>query len=150
MKKVRYLIGAVGAVPALGGFAPIANAAVVSTNIRCAIGGIYHNKSHVGTGANRFSGEDLFGRTGDIHCLYGIAGHLSHSQRGLLMRARAYWHGNKILDQYVGGTINPISSSTSFYIDSLNRDASKACEALVYSTNRNKVAYGPVCEPVDI
>lgn len=153
MKKVRYLIGAVGAVPALGVLAPAASAAVsrrdAQPNIQCTIGGLYQRSAHVGTGQNKFTGRIFFGRTGDVHCLYAIGGWIDHSQTGLSMRARAYWHGNKNFEKYVPGAISfPFGSSTTFSTRSINKDASQACEALVYTTNHNKVAYGPVCEPV--
>jgi hypothetical protein len=153
MKKVWYVVGAVGAAPTLGILAPAATAAatphsVSGTNLRCT--DLYANQTHVGTGANKFTGGIYFGRTGDVHCLFEMVGILNHSQSGLEMRARAYWNGSKIYSQYVHGTINPALSITSFYIEGINRNASNACEALVYSTKPSKVAYGPVCEPVSV
>src|ERR1700733_6230213 len=96
MKKVWYVVGAVGAAPTLGIFAPAAHAAPVApnssgTNLRCSH--TYSNQAHVGTGNNKFTGADYFGRA---HCLWEMRGVLNHSQSGLEMRARAYLNGNKI------------------------------------------------------
>jgi hypothetical protein len=149
MKRVRYLIGAVGAVPALGVIAPTAAAAAQPASATPAAAKMCATDYHHSTrGAANFGGYDYFGTPTDRHCLWEARGTITRSQVGLEMRARAYWKGNQIYQRYVHGTIIPFSGVTSFYITSINRDASKVCEALVYSTNTNRVAYGPVCEPV--
>src|SRR6266568_3250110 len=149
MKKVRYLIGAVGVVPALGIIAPTATAAAQPGSARAAAakvcGWIYSRST---PGAHGIKGVDYFGKTSYRHCLYEARAVLARGQAGLYMRVRVYQNGGKIYQKYVGGNISVFHQSTSFNIFPINLDASSVCEALVYSTSTNKVAYGPVCEPV--
>jgi hypothetical protein len=172
MKKVRYMLGAAGALaltPALGAFTPAADAATAQT--AAAHGGKTVSLNHhttatvqssasspcdlhttnpaiTGKGDNMFSGVALHGGRGVNSCVYGTKGVLWHSQTGLLMRTRLYRNGEQVYQGYVHGHIGLIPFQTSFHSSHLNIDATQACEALVYSTERSKVAYGPVCEPI--
>jgi hypothetical protein len=164
MKRVRYLVGAAGALavtPALGAFTPAltpaAEAAVtaqaashsgktVSLNqpaspavSRC---GFLSNLSAVtGKGVNIFQGEAFFSNpTGQ--CVDYTKGDLHHSQTGLEMRTRLYRKHNMVYHGYVHGHANPFST----YFSAQPRVvASQACVALVYSSDTAKVAYGPAC-----
>ena len=166
MKKVRYVIGMLGAAtPAIGALAPAGPAVAAtytpahqgaktvslqsaSTATPDALHCVWLNvvTEHTGTGANKLRGLVGFGN--GSHCIYGTKAILSHSQVGLDMRSRIYNGTKQVHQKYVGGTISPIFGTTSFYVANVNVDGTKACEALVYTTNTGKVAYGPVCEPV--
>jgi hypothetical protein len=148
MKKVRYLIGAVGVVPALGVIVPAAAAAQPgSTRAAPAklCGRLYQRTA---VGVANFEGLVAFGTPTDRHCLNEVRGTIPRSQVGLEMRVRVYQNGGKIYQKYVHGSIFLHPDSTAFNINNIDLDASSACEALVYSTNTAKLAYGPVCEPV--
>jgi hypothetical protein len=173
MKKVRYLIGAAGALavtPALGVFPPAAQAATaqsaarpagktVSLNYRTAAAiqpglsspcDLHSLAANTGRGANKLTGLVVHGGRGVNSCVFGTKAILSHSQTGLQMRTRLYRNGIPVRlpshRGYVKGTIHSILGFTSFHSSHLNIDATQACEALVYSTRLSKVAYGPVCE----
>jgi hypothetical protein len=162
MKKVRYMIGAAGVLamtPALGALTPAANAATTHTAAR--LGGKTvslnhrttsaaalaclaqsHKKGHSGTGVNKFSvstGGTFDQNTG---CLGYDSATLPHRQGGLKYRVRTYLNGVQKSWGLTGGTIS--GGSTTFG-RTLNTDADKVCDALVYSTNTKSVAYGPVC-----
>jgi hypothetical protein len=149
MKKVRYLIGAVGVVPTLGIIAPTATAATQPGSATAAAaklcGYMYH---HSVVGAGTFGGYDYFGKPTDRHCLYEARGTIPRRQTGLEMRVRVYQNGGRIDQKYVHGHIDLTQSNTSFYLYNIDLDASSVCEALVYSTSTNRVAYGPLCELV--
>jgi hypothetical protein len=169
MKKVRYMIGAAGALamtPALGALTPAAHAATagttathsgktVSLNHRITATAqpsasspcVLHVASTItGKGANMFSGFADHGGRGHNSCVFGTRGVLWHSQTGLEMRTRLYKNGNEVYHGYVHGHTLPDPLQTSFHSSHLNIDATQVCEALVYSTALSKVAYGPVCE----
>ncbi|MGH3205795.1 MAG: hypothetical protein ACRDP5_27635, partial [Streptosporangiaceae bacterium] len=171
-KKVRYMIGAAGALalaPALGALTPAANAATtqgaaghsgktVSLNHRTTATAqpslsspcYLHvtNPAITGKGPNMLSGFALHGGRGVNSCVYGTKAVLWHSQTGLRMRTRLYRNGKQIHQGFVKGTINQVVGQTSFQSTHLNIDAPQACEALVYSTQLSKVAFGPVCENI--
>jgi hypothetical protein len=107
-------------------------------------------KAHSGAGVNLFSGfasgEGFHGAA----CLRFVTGKLHHSQVALEMRVRTYKGTAEKQWPYVGGTINLIDSSTHFtkVINGIaGSGITKACEALVYSSN-HAVAYGQICENV--
>jgi hypothetical protein len=171
MKKVRYLIGAAGALamtPAVGALTPAAQAATTqtahtaytahtaaisssnttsagrsSTSPAVSLCGAFSNSSaHTGTGANQFQAWAFFSNpTGQ--CVYATKGRVYHSQTGLEMRTRLYRNGKRVFQGYAHGFAIPIH--TTFSERPIRVIAQQACEALVYSTNRAKVAYGPVC-----
>jgi len=172
MKKVRYMIGAAGVLaltPALGAFTPAAHAATtrtaapnsgktVSLNHRTtatAQPGLSSpcdlhitNPTITGKGANMLSGFAIHGGRHVNSCVFGTKAVLWHSQTGLRMRTRLYRSGKQIHQGFVKGTIDQILGQTSFQSGHLSIDATQACEALVYSTQRSKVAFGPVCENI--
>jgi hypothetical protein len=171
MKKVRYLIGAAGALamtPALGALTPAAQAATAhtaytghtaaisssnttsagqsSTSPAVSLCGFLSNSSrHTGTGANQFQAWAFFSNpTGQ--CVYATKARLYHSQTGLELRTRLYRNGKRVFQGYRHGSAIPIH--TNFSDRPIRVIAQQACEALVYSTDRAKVAYGPVCIPI--
>jgi hypothetical protein len=164
MKKVRYMIGAAGALvltPALGTLTPAAHAATgqsaarqsdktVSPNqsstspavSRC--GFLSNRSAHSGQGADEFQGFAYFSNpTGQ--CVDYTRGILYHSQTGLEMRTRLYRNGKQVYQGYVHGSANPLHTTFS---SQPRRVADQACEALVYSTDIGRVAFGPVCENI--
>jgi hypothetical protein len=172
MKKVRYMIGAAGALamtPALGALAPAAHAATAPAAARHSgkTVSLSHrttataqpslsspcdlhttNAAITGKGANMFSGFTFHGGRGVNSCVFGTKGVLWHSQRGLKMRTRLYRNGTQIHQGFVNGHIFPDPLQTSFHSSHLNIDAAQACEALVLSTELSRVEYGPVCENI--
>jgi hypothetical protein len=113
--------------------------------LRCAED--WTRSAKAGEGRNQFLGKVVFGTPTDEHCIYAMDGSINHSQTGLEMRARAYNGATMVYQKYVHGTIIPVESLTEFDITSIEVNATGACQALVYSTDTAKVAYGPVCEP---
>jgi hypothetical protein len=174
MKKVRYMIGAAGALamtPAIGALTPAAQAATTRTATMHGANTVALNQSStssaqsngtspcdlhttnptiIGTGVNMLSGIALHGGRGVNSCVFGTKTVLWHSQTGLKMRTRLYRDGKQVHQGYVKGHISVIfhPDQTSFHSSHLNIDAAQACEALVYSTKLSKVAYGPVCENI--
>jgi hypothetical protein len=161
MKKVRYMIGAAGALamtPALGALTPAAHAATaqtaathsgktVSLNHRTASPAIAclaqsHKKGHSGTGVNKFSVST--GGTYDqiTPCLGYDSATLDHRQAGLDFRVRTYLNGVEKSWGLVGGRI---SEGHTVFGRTLNTQANKVCDALVYSTSPSTPAFGPVC-----
>ena len=168
MKKVRCLIGVVGAAaPALGVLAQagpagaateahaangaktvsLQNAAAAVPQAHRPCGGFGALWTRKGTGANEFSGA-VYISAQTLPCIDHTTGILQHSQTGLDMRTRVYNGTKQVYQGYVGGHISIIFSSTRFDSTKFVYNATQACEALVYTTNKAKVAYGPVCENV--
>jgi hypothetical protein len=163
MKKVRYMIGAAGALamtPALGALTPAAHAATAHTTVRpngkavsqsqssspavSRCGFLSNFSSVTGKGANKFQGWAFFSNpTGQ--CVARTQGRLYHSQTGLEMRTRLYRNGKQFYQKYVKGDADPLDTT---FLSQPRRIAGQACEALVYSTAHSKVAYGPVCEDI--
>jgi hypothetical protein len=164
MKKVRYLIGAAGALavtPALGALTPAAHAVTapstgrqagktVSLNLHTATpavskcGFLSNFSANTGKGPNEFQGWAYFSNpTGQ--CVDYTRGLLRHSQTGLEMRTRLYRNGKQIYQGYIHGGTNPVHTN---FKSQPRVIADRACEALVYSTDTAKVAYGPVCENI--
>jgi hypothetical protein len=164
MKKVRYMIGAAGMLamtPALGALTPAANAAAahaaarhsgktVSLNqhtttpavSRC--GFLSNLSAHTGHGANELQGWAFFSNsTGQ--CVDYTKGDVRHSQTGLDMRTRLYRNGTRVYQGYAKGDANPLGTHFSAQPRVV---AGQACEAVVYSTDKGRVAYGPVCENI--
>jgi hypothetical protein len=169
MKKVRYVVGAVGVLgagPALGLMLPAA-AANAAAAAPAAHGGkavsLGHGPevplaercepkskrtTHSGAGVNTFSGTASGEGFGGTPCLWAVQGELHHSQVGLEMRVREYHGATEKSLGYVHGTINLAGTSTHFskFIDgTAGSDVTKVCEALVYSSN-HAVAYGQICQ----
>jgi hypothetical protein len=133
MKKVRYAIGAVGTLPALGLTMPAANAASAIPQVNCGA----HQKvsAHKGSFYNRTYHSGT--------CLAFVSGVLGHSQAGLTMRTRVYSvAGFKVFSKYVGGKI--VFNSTDFQ-QSIKLYGYKTCVALVENGHRSIVKYGPAC-----
>jgi hypothetical protein len=164
MKKVRYVIGAAGALaltPALGAFTPAAHAATAQGAARHSAKAVSPNQSSTspavskcgfqspvsattGQGANKFQGIAYFSNpTG--RCVDYTRGILYHSQTGLEMRTRLYRNGKQVYQGYVHGSANPLHTK---FTSQPRVVADRACEALVYSTDLGHVAYGPVCENI--
>ena len=104
-----------------------------------------HNSGHKGTGVNKFTGRAYY--RSSTHCLSKTYGQLSHQQTGLDMRTYAYNGTKEVYNHYVSGSI-PFFRNYTFWSDYPGVIATKVCEALVYSTDKARVAYGPVCENV--
>jgi hypothetical protein len=162
MKKVRYMIGAAGALalaPALGAVTPAANAATaqgaagqggktVSLNhsttsaapFACLAQSV--RRKHSGTGVNKFS--VTIGGTFDelTPCVGFDSAVLDHRQGGLKLRVRTYLNGVEHGWGLRGGLV---SGGTTTFAHSLNAPMNRVCDALVYSTSPTTVAYGPVC-----
>ena len=162
MKKVRYMIGAAGALamtPAIGALTPAAHAATAHTaatpsgktvslnhhttsaaTLACPAQS--HKKAHSGTGVNKFSVST--GGTFDQNtpCLGYDSASLAHRQAGLKYRVRTYLNGVQKSWGLTGGTV---SLGHTGFSRTLNTQADKVCDALVYSTSPKTVAYGPVC-----
>jgi hypothetical protein len=102
--------------------------------------------AHSGAGVNKFTGHAVYHTAN--HCLAATSGLLSHEQTGLLLRTRAYNGRKEVYQHYVHGAIGSGNEVTLFTNTGIHKAATKACEALVYSTSRNTVAYGTVCEAV--
>ncbi|MGH3205794.1 MAG: hypothetical protein ACRDP5_27630 [Streptosporangiaceae bacterium] len=166
MKKVRYVIGAAGALaltPALGTLTPaVANAAATGQSVarqsgktvspnqsstspavsRCGFQSPV--SSHTGQGANKFQGL-AYASNPTGRCVDYTRGILYHSQTGLEMRTRLYRNGKQVYQGYVKGSANPLHTK---FTSQPRRIADQACEALVYSTDIARVAFGPVCENI--
>ena len=164
MKKVRYLVGTMGALgiaPVVGGAVTQAASAapaqrppaahtgkVVAVPQSAAFTCPAESKktAHSGTGINKFSGWTWGTKFTSIACVKSAYGTLHHSQVALLMRIRTYHNNTQKSWGYVNGTINVINSTTNFHKENFNANSvTKACEALVYTSN-HAVAYGPVCQ----
>jgi hypothetical protein len=166
VKKVRYVMGAVGvlgAVPALGALAPVAGAAVApggtagygaravsprsaSTSVNTACPGQSRKTTHSGTGVNRFNGT-AWGVVGNgWDCVRQVSGKLDHSQVSLLMRVRTYHNGAQKQWPWVHGHIGTGDTTFSMTFPGFGVfSVSQVCEALVYASD-HAVAYGPVCQ----
>ena len=159
------MIGAAGALamtPALGALTPAANAVTgqsaarhssktVSLNQRITTpavsrcGFLSPISAHTGQGTNEFQGiAHVSSPTGQ--CVDYTTGILHHSQTGLEMRTRLYRNGKQVHQGYVHGHWS-LPGRTAFSSEP-RVVAAPACEALVYSTNTGRVAYGPVCENI--
>jgi hypothetical protein len=128
MKKVRYIIGAAGALamtPAIGALTPAAQAATAQTAAPHSGKTVLLNRSTAsssaqpsaaspcdlhttnpaitGTGANMLSGVALHGGRGVNSCVFGTKAVLWHSQTGLKMRTRLYRNGKQVHQGYVHG-----------------------------------------------
>jgi hypothetical protein len=170
MKKVKYVIGAVGAWPALALMIPAATAANAATpeaananaatrlaaqNAPRAAGKTVavdqdkiplincakaHQKITLSTHAN-LSGSIWYSGT---LCIARQGAFLYKRQTGLTERVRFY-SGGGALERTTWQAGNLGTGSTSFWSDP-NMYAHKVCQALVANSNHNNVKYGPVCE----
>jgi len=151
MKKVRYVIGAVGAAPALGLMMPAVNATAAVTHPAknaaktvplaptCGsnkIQGIFSANGHF-HGAFTYSG---------VNCIHRQYASLNFAKKGLTERVRFYSGGGGLeRTAYLGGKIAHSPSNT-LWSSYPNFNAHKVCEALVLNGNHNSVKYGPLCE----
>lgn len=155
MKKVRYAIGALGAVPALGLMMPTANAAAAVTHTPGKAGktvSLEHSKmarvDTCGSGHHKTASKGIF--EGEVFysgsCMHETEGILGKAQTGLTMRTRLYSvNGTKNYSHFVGGSI--VGNAT-FFFDKVSKVDHEACEALVANSNHTDVKYGPVCETI--
>jgi hypothetical protein len=154
MKKVRYALGAVGAVPALGLMLPAANAMPAAPHVTkgasktVSLG--HGSRPLVGCGHGHtkytqkgpLGGQIGYSGTTCIHSQWAI---LYKKQTGLTERARFYSGGGYLeRTTWQAGKIS--TSHTTFFSSVPNLNARQVCEALVANGNHNDVKYGPVCE----
>jgi hypothetical protein len=147
MKKVKYLVGlgALGAAPLVGVMMP-ANAAVAAPaggpaaclpnnfNGNIALSSVNHRFDF----AVRFSTPHL--------CVAYVSATLKKAQTSLYLRTRLYKNGVQYQAPFASGYISPFFPTvTTFSLYSIDRNATADCEALVYSYDTPKVAYGAVC-----
>jgi len=154
MKKVRLMVGALGALgvtPALGVIAPTANAATAHTprentktvslnhrspapnvNPLCVIS---HRSGHDGN----FGATISYSAGG---CIGRQVGVLFKEQTGLTARIRDYVDKTRTYQAYIGGVI---ASGRTTFSDRNSVPGYQACLALVANSNHNDVKYGPVC-----
>jgi hypothetical protein len=160
MKRVRYMIGAAGALaitPALGALTPAAHAATVHTaaghsgktvslNHRTAESPACvaqsYKKGHSGRGVNKFAVSTGGEYAQLTPCIGYDSATLAHRQAGLKFRVRTYLRGHEKSWGLVNGTI---SGGGTAFGRTLNTPADRVCDALVYSASPKTVAYGPVC-----
>ncbi len=162
MKKVRYAIGAIGAVPALGlVMTPAAHAAPahaqaaqpardaakrVSLTQTGATGGVTPaitcGTANTATAtANGLHALDKYTGT----CVHWQQAWISHSQTGLTEHVQFYSrYGTRIYQAWRNGTI---FVTTSFWSTANIAGATRVCQTLVANANHADVKYGPVCEP---
>jgi hypothetical protein len=161
MKKVKHLIGALGAAPALAMLATPANAALAVSHAPKAGKTVVllDAKTVLAGVATCTPKSDLYSNTGHLHSYYDTihysknkcevlhSGLLGHAQTSLSMRTRVWNDGAYWQARFVSGSISPITGHTTFFfISSLNHRGSAECGALVYTYSHGKVAYGAACE----
>lgn len=157
MKKVKYMIGALGVAPALGMLMPAGNAAAAVTHAAGKAAktvSLAHAKTATaaaincspsnsrGGGVPSFAWSVFYSKDTCVSYDYGL---LSAGQTGLYMRTRLYENGVQYQGPLVEGSISPFGNITTWSLVGIERKATKACGALVYENNTAKVAYGPVC-----
>jgi hypothetical protein len=161
MKKVRCAVGMLGvAVPVFGALAPAASAAVTQHSDKPGSKTVsFHQPAAAVPQAHRPCGGSLplsvekgpivgvvWIYYNTIPCVDHTTVSLDHSQTGLEMRTRIFENSTRVFQGYVHGSI--FVGTTAFNESNFVENATKACEALVYSTDIGRVAYGSVCENV--
>jgi len=166
VKKVRYVVGALGMTPVLGVVTPAlaagtAGQAMAKTGKMVALAQrdvprapditcTGHNpiSSHKGTGKNYFEGVAFLGSS-PRHgfCISGTSGWVSHFQSAMLLRTRVYVKGH-YTSYLAHGKKDAFGSNSTYFVDNgINHAVSSmVCEALINSHMHSKVLYGPVCE----
>ncbi len=168
MKKVRYAIGAIGAVPALGlVMTPAAHAAPAPAQAAHPARDVAKRVSLTHTGAAGVVTPAITCQTTTIttataNGLHGRAAHngtclavqsawITHAQTGLTERVRVYnTHNSLVYTGWLHGRIYTSSNNslTAFGSSPNIPNVGKVCEALVANSNHNVVKYGQVCETV--
>jgi hypothetical protein len=153
MKKVRYVIGAVGAAPALGLMMPAAKATAAVTHPAKNAAKTVSLAPDQTCGSNKIQG--VFSANGRFHgaftysgvnCIHRQYASLNFAKTGLTERVRYYSGGGGLEHSaYLGGKIFH-SPSYTFWSSYPNFNAHKVCEALVLNGNHKSVKYGPLCE----
>jgi hypothetical protein len=152
MKKVRYALGALGAVPALGLAAP---AATATTHAPPTVKGRHGAQVPAITTCNaRHLGNYTYGMSGNIvysrynGCIGEAWGRIfiQPPPTGLWMRVKFYANGaafktNMNKNGHIG------HSSIHWSSNPFVKGVQQVCEAVVPSTAPSRVLYGPVCEP---
>lgn len=152
MKKVRYaagVLGAFGAVPALGLMTPAAAAATTqpAANIGKTVALLSGNATHCNarnahSSANRIRGYIAYSR--DNGCIGSVVGHYyGGTPTGYYMRARFYDNG-LVSTRYVSGVINHGNNSITFRSSPYLMHIQKVCEVIVNSNHTPET--GAVCE----
>jgi hypothetical protein len=154
VKKVRYAIGAVGVIPALGLMAPAANAAAAAPRVA---GGASKTVALERGNAPLYScghGHTKYAQNGSLGgeigysgttCIHSQWAELDHFQKGLTERVRFY-SGAGTLETTNWQAGHDIDNQYTFFSSVPNLNAHKVCEALVANSNHSDVKYGPVCE----
>lgn len=155
MKKVRYLLGAVGAAPALGLLIPAANAAAPAAQTthgnagktvsvdqgRTPRANCAANETNTGQSADGWVTGLLY-YSGNI-CVYLQAAFLHKRQTGLTERTRYYSGGGKL--ERTTWQAGLLSGTSTIFSSKPDMYAHEVCMALVANNNHNDVKYGPEC-----
>jgi hypothetical protein len=154
VKRLRYVIGAVGAAPALGLMVPAAHATAATRHApgdaRKTVS-LRHGQTPLiscGHGHTKYTQHGLLG--GQIGysgttCIHSQWADLDRHQTGLTERIRFYSAGGSMLaTRWQAGKFR--TSQTTYFSSVPNLNAHEVCEALVANGNHNDVKYGPVCE----
>lgn len=155
MKKVRYVVGALGVagtLPALGLIAPGAQAQTAASagkTVSLHLAGTpqvtcQHDRNS-GTFDVGLSGHIGFERVNG--CIFSVVGtiHPLHPQRGQDMRVKFWAHGKVVSTVYNknGGIGHETITWTSF---PNFPGVQKVCEAIVPDASKSRVLYGPTCQ----
>src|ERR1700722_19024506 len=165
MKKVRYIVGAMGLAPVVGlGIMPAAHAATVTqmpnknaktvslTHVRgpesplTTCGSSHHKTSQISSATNEFL-EDVTYSNGGNGCMKEVTGTLAVWGASYSMRTRVYSkpNGSKVLSKFVGGSKNIFDNAV--FKQTVEKHAEQACVALVWSSNHaneHTVLAGPI------
>jgi hypothetical protein len=149
-KKVRYAVGALGVMPALGLAAP----AVAATNASPATAGktVSLVPSHPACNA-RNAGNYSLGMSGHIvyskdnGCIGSVYGRIAiqNPPTGLWMRVRFYANGHSLhhnMNKHGHIGYHSIHWSSNPYLTGVQQ----VCEAVVPADASTRVLYGPVCQ----
>jgi hypothetical protein len=153
-KKVRYALGAAGAIPTIGLLTPAANAtAAISHSPRTGAKTVSlrnTNEPLVQCGHNhaKHTSHGLLvggiGYSGTL-CIHSQWAELDKWQTGLTERVRIY-SGGGYLERTTWQAGKDIDNQYTFFSSIPNSYGHQVCEALVANSNHNDVKYGPVCE----
>lgn len=171
MKKVRHLIGTVGAAPVLGLMMPVAAGAATAPKASSGTAKAVRSAAsspaspspdagctgHVSTGAHSGNFSVTVFHTPQTNCVGGVQGFIPDSNtRGLLMRTRAYSESpdgtwRRWFSGHVKGTIHCDISGRCSYISwyqgihQVRQPREQVCVAIVHASTDQKIAHGPVC-----
>lgn len=160
MKKVRYLMGAMGAAPALGLMMPAGNATAVTSHSpankgktvslasahRRQVGDCPPPRGHTSNGTLANLLRTVFG-TIDGNCVSFVGALWDGKHTSLDMRTRFYQFGGKVGGDHfnVGNSNTPAPGVTSWKHTISQRGASEACVALVQASANHNLARSAVC-----